>query len=75
MVRILHKNDYVMEKAFVGVVGFSKWLGRDQFRNAIYEWPPAEPPNLASMTVVEPVIIKDDVPSHLRASLGSGSAG
>ena len=65
-----------MEKAFVwGVIAFSKWLGRDQFKDGIYEWPPAPTPNLVSMTVVEPVIIKDDVPSHLRASLGSGSAG
>jgi hypothetical protein len=76
MVRILHENDYVMEKAFVwGVIAFSKWLGRDQFKNGIHDWPPALPANLASMTMVEPVIIKDDVPPHLRASLGSGSAG
>ena len=76
MVRILHENDYVMEKAFVwGVIAFSKWLGRDQFKNGIHDWPPALPANLASMTMVEPVIIKDDVPPNLRASLGSGSAG
>ena len=46
--RLLHRNDYVMEKAFVfGVIALSKWLGSDRYPPGLYgEWPPEPPPEI-----------------------------
>ena len=43
--RLLHMNDYVMEKAFVfAVIALSKWLGPDRWPMGFYEtWPPPLP--------------------------------
>ena len=43
-VRILHQNDYIIEKAIICCVWcLSKWLGRDRFPQGIFEWPPLFP--------------------------------
>ena len=43
--RLLHVNDYVLEKAFVyGIVALSKWLGEGRFPQGVYgSWPPKLP--------------------------------
>ena len=42
--RILHQNDYIIEKAIICCVWcLSKWLGRDRFPQGIFEWPPLFP--------------------------------
>ena len=43
--KLLHMNDYVMEKAFVfAVIALSKWLGPDRWPMGFYEtWPPPLP--------------------------------
>ena len=47
--KLLHMNDYVMEKAFVyGVIALSKWLGKERFPKGVYgTWPPPPPDDLA----------------------------
>ena len=43
-IRILHMNDYVMEKAFVwGIIAFSKWMTVHNFPLGVFDWPPARP--------------------------------
>ena len=46
--RLLHVNDYVLEKTFVyGIVALSNWLGRDRFPYGVYgQWPPQMPADL-----------------------------
>ena len=46
--KLLHVNDYVMDKAFVyGIVSLSKWLGQETFPYGVfYKWPPACPADL-----------------------------
>jgi hypothetical protein len=46
--RLLHINDYVLEKTFVyGIVALSKWLGEERFPHGVYgKWPPKAPANL-----------------------------
>ena len=43
--KLLHANDYVMDKAFVyAIMALSKWLGSDRFPLGIYgDWPPDPP--------------------------------
>ena len=43
--RILHKNDYQMDKAFIyGVCALSKWLGEEKFPAGVFgDWPPTPP--------------------------------
>ena len=50
--RLLHLNDYVMEKAFVyGIIALSKWLGEEKFAYGIYgRWPPPFPEGLVPST-------------------------
>ena len=46
--RLLHVNDYILEKSFVyGIVSVSKWLGREHFGHGVHgRWPPAFPADL-----------------------------
>jgi hypothetical protein len=63
--RVLHQNDYVMEKAFVwGILALSKWLGRERFPQGIYgAWPPKMPASqVPENLVVHPVHVGDPVP-------------
>ena len=43
--RLLWRNDYIIEKAFVfGVIALSKWLGDARFPQGLYgSWPPRQP--------------------------------
>jgi len=43
--RMLHMNDFVMEKAFVfGCIALSKWLGPERWPHGVFgEWPPKRP--------------------------------
>ena len=45
--RMLHLNDYVLDKTYVCcIVLSSKWLRSNRFPNGIYEWPPSLPASL-----------------------------
>ena len=77
--RLLHVNDYVMEKAFVwGIVALSKWLSKDRFPAGVYgEWPPKTPKDLVpkyrgseSVTIDKTAEIEVSVTSGV---LGKGS--
>ena len=48
--RLLHVNDYVLEKAFVyGIVALSKWLSEDRFPQGVFgHWPPKAPAGLVA---------------------------
>ena len=50
--RMLHLNDYVLEKAFVyGILALSKWLGEKRFVYGVYgKWPPPFPEGLLPST-------------------------
>ena len=86
--RLLHVNDYIMEKTFVyGILCLSKWLGDKKFPQGVYAWPPQLPPNLAldsskpvaakSLKKVAPLSahIEDDyVAPHLRKGSPAGSS-
>jgi hypothetical protein len=54
--KLLHINDYVIEKTFVyAIMCLSKWLGQDIFTCGIYKWPPLPPADLeASEALVVP---------------------
>ena len=42
--RLLHMNEYCLDKAFVcGVYCLSKWLGATRFPHGIFDWPPRVP--------------------------------
>jgi len=64
--RLLHYNDYVMEKTFVyGILALSKWLGSKAFPAGIYgQWPPAHPKDLVPEG-------HGSQPSHLAAPSGA----
>ena len=51
--RLLHVNDYVLEKAFVyGIIALSKWLGEERFPPGVFgQWPPQVPAGLAAQWV------------------------
>ena len=80
--RLLHVNDYVLEKTFVyGIVVLSKWLGEDRFPHGVYgQWPPQMPADLVpKYQGAEPIHLHDAVPPHPlmaspAASSGSASA-
>ena len=48
--RLLHVNNYVLEKAFVyGIVALSKWLSEERFpQGAFGPWPPKAPEGLVA---------------------------
>jgi hypothetical protein len=48
--RLLHVNDYDLEKAFVfGIVALSKWMGEERFPYGVYgQWPPNVSPDLVT---------------------------
>jgi hypothetical protein len=73
--RLLHMNDYVMEKAFAyGVIALSKWLGPDRFPNGVYgEWPPTPPPQPSLALVV--VEAEGDLSPRRRVGLPAASSG
>ena len=74
--RILHMNDYVMEKAFVwGVIAFSKWLTKEKWPQGIHEWPPPRPESAVPRMTSEAVTVEDNVPPHRRPGLPSASSG
>ena len=68
--RMLHQNDYVVEKAFVyGILALSKWLGPKTFIYGIYgKWPPPFPEGLLPSTRgstslhLTDLLDKDDAP-------------
>ena len=73
--RILHLNDYVMEKAFVyGWVLLSKWIGKEHLDHGLYgTWPPKCPEHLLSdLGAAGPskVMIDVDAAAHSQAILG-----
>ena len=67
--RLLHVNDYVLEKAFVyGIVALSKWLGEERFPYGVYgQWPPKFPAALVPRSQGSPQVDLDDdhFPLHL----------
>ena len=46
--KLLHMNDYVIEKTFVfAVISLSKWLGKEWFSHGVFgDWPPIAPHDL-----------------------------
>ena len=80
--RLLHLNDYSLEKAFVyGIMALSKWLGRTKFPQGVHgRWPPKLPAEFVPertismpVDIVQPpplpppvVAALDDAPPHLR---------
>ena len=77
--RLLHINDYIMEKAFVyGIIALSKWLGKERFPQGVYgKWPPPFPSHLMP-TLAHPVVTvtgDSDVPPHLRTGAPAASSG
>ena len=68
--RLLHINDYILEKAFVyGIVALSKWLGEDRFPQGVYgHWPPRFP-NTPVSEGAPPVDLEalTSAPSHVLA--------
>ena len=83
--RLLHLNEYIMEKTFVyGVICMGKWLDEKKFPQGVYTWPPQLPPNLSldsSMPVdakalkkVAPlsVLIEDDYDARVPPHLRVG---
>ena len=48
--RLLHVNDYVLEKAFVyGIIALSKWLSEERFPQGVFgQWPPKAPAGLVA---------------------------
>ena len=53
--RILHLNDYIIEKAFVyGIICLSKWIGPEHFGQGVHGlWPPDLPNEILPMSVYE----------------------
>ena len=51
--RLLHVNDYVLEKAFIyGIIALSKWLGEERFPPGVFgQWPPQVPAGLVAQWV------------------------
>ena len=86
--RILHVNDYVLEKAFVyGIMALVKWMGREHFPIMPKRWPPEMPKRFelpekhfnastAEAVSTAPVPVHDDseIPPHLRVGLPAGSS-
>jgi hypothetical protein len=87
--RLLHMNDYVLDKAFVyGIVALSKWMGEEWFPTGVYgQWPPAMPADLVPR-FHGPVPIDVDtaapsqeppppglLPPHLRSSSKASASG
>jgi len=62
--RLLHVNDYVLDKAFVyGILALSKWIGEEHFPDGVYgHWPPRFPANLLAIP------IQVDIPDDLDQS-------
>ena len=75
--KLLHVNDYVMEKAFVyGIVALSKWLGEERFPYGVYgQWPPKFPAALVPRSLGSPQVDLEASTSddHLPPSLRQGS--
>ena len=70
--RLLHVNDYILEKAFVyGIVALSKWLGEERFPCGVYgQWPPPFPAGLAPRSEGAPPVDLEaltSAPSHVLA--------
>ena len=83
--RLLHQNDYILEKAFVyGIMALSKWLGRDRLPPGVYgKWPPKLPAKLVptGINIIQDGIVQPpplpppvDAPPHLRKREASSSS-
>ena len=79
--RLLHFNDYVLEKAFVyGILALSKWLGQEKIPPGFFgNWPPKAPKDLVPRYSSLPTGVghPDDpiLPPHLRIGQGPSSSG
>jgi hypothetical protein len=80
--RLLHVNDYVLDKAFVyGIVVLSKWMGVERFPQGVYgQWPPQFPEDLVpqsrssgSADLGAP-LGEDPLPPHLRQGSRAASS-
>jgi len=71
--RLLHVNDYVLEKAFVyGIVALSKWLGEENFPQGVFgHWPPNVPEGLVAEWTSAATVDVDTVAST-SSPLSSG---
>ena len=72
--RLLHLNDYVLEKTFVyGIVALSKWLGEECFPHGVYgQWPPEMPADYEpKCNASEPVHLDTTAPSQVLQSIPS----
>ena len=75
--RMLHVNDYSMEKTFVyGIILLSKWMGADRFPHGIFGWPPPFPADLMapSQDPTPAPFSVEDPPSHPCAGSASSSS-
>ena len=70
--KLLHMNDYIIEKTFVyAMICLSKFLGKQWFSWGVFKWPPAPPPDLdlnASNPDIVPVPDVDAMPSAASSS-------
>ena len=72
--RMLHQNDYVLDKTFVCCVySLSKWLGAEIFPNGIYAWPPVVPND--ALPLLPPAQPLDDVEGAVQADIGLPAMG
>ena len=75
--KLLHMNDYVMEKAFVyGWMLLSKWLGSDRLMYGLYGmWPPQFPDHLLAAPKQAVVDVDAKATSHAPVSASASSSG
>ena len=73
--RLLHVNDYVLEKAFVyGIISLSKWLGKEWWPMGVYgKWPPTMPADLVPRFPGSSVVSVDTTAPSQAASSSSGT--
>ena len=72
--RLLHMNDYSLEKTFVwGIMALSKWLGQDKFPHGVYgSWPPKLPREYApdnGMSMPVDIVQPPPLPPPVNAAL------
>ena len=72
--RLLHANEYVLEKAFVyGIMSLSKWLGTE-WKCGVHNWPPEMPPDLVPKYPGVQIVHVDTAASSQAASSSHAGA-
>ena len=72
--KLLGRNNYVMEAAFVaGVVGLAKFFDEPQWPCGVYKWPPESPPEFAEHVEVPLALSPGAVPAGSSAGSSVGT--